>query len=142
MGYSKNNKWRRHTVTKTAADMVAEAKARIDSLTVEQAAREIEGGNALLVDLREPDERDANGSIRGAITAPRGMLEFWADPSSKYHRDEFDPQKRIILHCASGGRSALAAAMMKDLGYTKVAHMDGGFAAWKGSGKPVDAGRS
>lgn len=129
-------------MAKTAADMVAEAKARIENLTVEQAAREIEGGNALLVDLREPDERNANGSIAGAVTAPRGMLEFWADPASKYHREEFDPGKRIILQCASGGRSALAAAMMKDLGYTKVASMDGGFNAWKASGKPVETGRS
>lgn len=129
-------------MAKTAADMVAEAKARIENLTVEQAAREIEGGKALLVDLREPDERDANGSISGAVAAPRGMLEFWADPASKYHREEFDPGKRIILHCASGGRSALATAMMKDLGYTSVAHMDGGFSAWKASGKPVEGGRS
>jgi rhodanese-related sulfurtransferase len=127
---------------KTAAEMVAEAKARVENLTVEQAAKEIEGGGALLVDVREPDERQANGSIRGAVSAPRGMLEFWADPASKYHRAEFDPGKRIILHCAAGGRSALAAAMMKDLGYTKVAHMDGGFNAWKASGRPVESGGS
>ena len=125
---------------KTAADMVAEAKARIENLTVEQTEREIEGGKALLVDVREPNERESGGSIPGAVTAPRGMLEFWADPSSKYHREELDPNKRIILHCASGGRSSLAAAMMKDLGYTKVAHLEGGFNAWKASGKRVEGG--
>lgn len=76
------------------------------------------------------------------MAAPRGMLEFWADPKSNYHRDEFDPERRIILHCASGGRSALAAAMMQDLGYTNVAHMDGGFNAWKASGKPIEEGTS
>ena len=128
-------------MAKTAADMVAEAKARVENLTVDQAAREIEGGKAVLVDVREPDEREKNGTIAGSVSAPRGMLEFWADPSSKYHREEFDPEKRIILHCASGGRSALAAAMMKDLGFKNVAHMDGGFNAWKASGKPVEAGR-
>jgi rhodanese-related sulfurtransferase len=128
-------------MAKTAAEMVAEAKARVENLTVDQAAKEIEGG-ALLVDLREPDERQTSGSIPGAVAAPRGMLEFWADPSNKYHRDEFDPGKRIILHCASGGRSALAAAMMKDMGYTKVAHMDGGINAWKASGRKVESGGS
>ncbi len=128
-------------MAKTAAEMVAEAKARIENLTVEQAASEIERGDALVVDVREPEER-ANGSIPGAVAAPRGMLEFWVDPSSPYHRNEFDPAKRIILHCASGGRSALAAAMMQDLGYTNVAHMDGGINAWKESGRPVEAGDS
>jgi len=128
-------------MAKTAAEMVAEAKARIENLTVEQAASEIERGDALVVDVREPEER-ANGSIPGAVAAPRGMLEFWVDPSSPYHRIEFDPAKRIILHCASGGRSALAAAMMQDLGYTNVAHMDGGINAWKESGRPVEAGDS
>lgn len=127
---------------KTAAEMVAEAKSRVRNLTVDEAAREIEGGDALLVDVREPNEREANGSIKGAVAAPRGMLEFWADPKSNYHRDEFDPERRIILHCASGGRSALAAAMMQDLGYTNVAHMDGGFNAWKASGKPIEEGTS
>ena len=129
-------------MAKTATEMVAEAKARIENLSVEQAAGEIERGEALLVDVREPDERQANGSIPGAVPAPRGMLEFWADPSSPYHRDEFEPGRRIILHCASGGRSALAAAMMQDLGYTNVAHMDGGINAWKGSGRPLEGGGS
>ena len=127
-------------MAKTAADMVSEAKARIENLTVDQAAEEIDGG-ALLVDIREPDEREANGAIPGAVPAPRGMLEFWADPSSPYHREEFDPSQRIILHCASGGRSALAAAMMQELGYENVAHMDGGVKAWSESGRPIEGGR-
>ncbi len=95
---------------------------------------------ALLVDVREPDERQANGSIPGAVPAPRGMLEFWADPTSPYHREEFQPDRRVILHCASGGRSALAAATLQDLGYQRVAHLDGGFKAWKDAGQPVEAG--
>jgi rhodanese-related sulfurtransferase len=65
------------------------------------------------------------------------MLEFWADPSSPYHRDEFQPERRVILHCASGGRSALAAQTLQELGYSNVAHMDGGITAWNDSGRPV-----
>lgn len=129
-------------MAKTAAEMVAEAKAGIENLTVEQAAGEIEGGDALLVDIREPEEREATGSIPGSVAAPRGMLEFWADPSSPYHREEFDPQKRVILHCASGGRSALAAATLRELGYENAAHMDGGMKAWKESGRAVEGGSS
>ena len=127
-------------MAKTAADMVAAAKGRIENLTVDQAAEEIERGDALLVDIREPDERESSGSIPGAVAAPRGMLEFWADPTSPYHREEFDPGRRTILHCASGGRSALAAAMLQDLGYTNVAHMDGGAKAWAESGRPTEGG--
>lgn len=127
-------------MARTATDMVTEAKGRIENLTVEQAAEEIEGGEALLVDIREPDERETTGAIPGAVTAPRGMLEFWADPTSAYHREEFDPGRRIVLHCASGGRSALAAATLQELGYTNVAHMDGGIKAWKESGRPLEGG--
>jgi rhodanese-related sulfurtransferase len=124
----------------TAAEMVAQARARVENLSVDDAARELEAGDALLVDVREPGERAETGAIAGAVEAPRGMLEFWADPASPYHREEFEPGRRIILHCASGGRSALAAAALQDLGYERVAHMDGGMKAWKESGRPVDGG--
>ena len=66
------------------------------------------------------------------------MLEFWADPTTPYHRQEFDPNKRVILHCASGGRSALAAATLQEMGYTDVAHVDGGITAWKEAGLPTE----
>ncbi len=121
----------------TVAEMVAEAKKRVENLSVDETARELEGGDALLVDIREPAERAQAGAIPGAVEAPRGMLEFWADPASPYHRDEFQPDRRIILHCASGGRSALAAATLQDLGYERVAHLDGGIKAWKEAGKPL-----
>jgi rhodanese-related sulfurtransferase len=122
----------------TAAEMVAEAKQKVQNLTVEETARELAEGDALLVDIREPDERMQTGAIPGAVEAPRGMLEFWADPASQYHRDDFTPDRRTILHCASGGRSALAAVALQDLGYTNVAHMDGGITAWREAGKPVE----
>ena len=124
----------------TAAEMVAEAKRRVENLSVEDAARELESGNALLVDVREPGERTKAGAIPGAVAAPRGMIEFWADPSSPYHREEFDPERRIILQCASGGRSALAACALQDLGFKNVANLDGGITAWKEAGKPVEGG--
>ena len=90
---------------KTAAQMVQEAKQRVENLSVDQVAGELASGDALLVDIREPGESAQSGAIPGAVAAPREMLEFWADPSSPYHRPEFDPQRRVILHCASGGRS-------------------------------------
>ncbi len=122
----------------TAAQMVARAKQGIENLTPEQVAAELQRGDALLVDLREPGERQENGAIPNAVHAPRGMLEFWADPTSPYHRPEFDPSRRVILHCASGGRSALAADTLKQMGYANVAHLDGGLKAWKDSGHPVE----
>jgi rhodanese-related sulfurtransferase len=104
--------------TKKAADMVAEAKAQID--------------------LRGSEERNQNGTIPGAIHADRGLLEFYADPSNPYHKPEMDPDKRVIFHCASGGRSALAAKTLKDMGYSNVAHLEGGYNSWKAAGKPTE----
>ena len=125
-------------MAKTVADLVAEAKERIQNLTVDQTADELDRGDVLLVDLREPDERQEHGAIPGAVHAPRGMLEFWADPTSPYHRAEFDPNRRVILHCAGGGRSALAVDTLQQMGYANVAHLDGGFNAWKAAERPVE----
>ena len=125
--------------TKTAAQLVAESKARISNLTVEQAASQIETGNIVLVDLREPGELAEQGAIAGAVHAPRGMLEFYADPASPYHRRELDPSARTIVYCASGGRSALACDLLGQLGYADVANLDGGLTAWKAAGRPVVA---
>jgi rhodanese-related sulfurtransferase len=127
-------------MAKTAAQMVAEAKGRIENLTAEQVAAEMEAGNVSLIDLREAAEREQNGTIPGAVPIPRGMLEFYADPSSSYHRPEFAPGKRVIFHCASGGRSALAADTLKQMGNENVAHLEGGIGAWQAAGKPVEGG--
>ena len=123
---------------KAAAEMVAEAKGRVENLTPEQVAAEIEGGGVALVDIREDDERQRDGAIPGAVRAPRGMLEFWADPTSPYHREEFDPARRTVLYCASGGRSALAADTLQGMGYGNVAHLDGGIKGWREGGHPVE----
>jgi rhodanese-related sulfurtransferase len=125
------------SVTRTVSQMVAEARQTVENLTPEQIDAELTRGEALVVDLREPGELADTGTIPGAVHAPRGMLEFYADPTSPYHRAEFDPARRTILYCASGGRSALAASALRGLGYASVAHLDGGFKAWVASGRPA-----
>ena len=122
--------------TKTATQLVQDAKAGIEALTPDQVEAELAAGTALLVDVRDGTERD-NGAIPGAVHASRGMLEFYADPSSAFHKPEFDPGRRVIVYCASGGRSALAAQTLKSMGYRDVANFDGGFKAWQEAGKPV-----
>jgi rhodanese-related sulfurtransferase len=121
---------------KSAATLVAEARAHVESLDPAQVAEEMKRG-ALLVDLRESEELAREGMIPGAVHAPRGMLEFYADPKSSYHLAELQPERRIILHCAAGGRSALAAVTLKQMGYRGVAHLEGGFTAWKKQGYPT-----
>ena len=137
---AEENKERRSFMSepKSAAQMVAEAKGHVENLTPQQVAAEVEGGEAILIDIREDDERLQSGAIPNALRAPRGMLEFWADPTSPYHREEFDPARRTILYCASGGRSALAADTLQRMGYRNVAHLDGGIKAWKEAGKTLE----
>ncbi|MPY91829.1 MAG: rhodanese-like domain-containing protein [Acidimicrobiia bacterium] len=117
-------------------EMVAAAKAGIENLTPAEVAGEIGRGDVLVVDLREPGETAA-GVLPGAVLAPRGMLEFHADPATPYHLDGFDPGRRVIVYCASGSRSALGAKSLQDLGYHDVAHLEGGFKAWSEQGHPV-----
>ncbi|GAB2536493.1 rhodanese-like domain-containing protein [Rufibacter soli] len=122
---------------KTATDLVKEAKQEIENLTPEQVSKEVAQGNATLIDIRESEELAQNGKISGSVHVPRGMLEFHADPAQPYYKPVFDKNKRLILHCASGGRSALATATLKKMGFQNVAHLDGGFKAWQEAGKPV-----
>lgn len=122
----------------TAAGMVAAAKQRIENLSVEQVEQELNDPDVVLVDIRDSDERKATGEIPGAVHAPRGMLEFYADPASPYHRPELEPDRRIILYCASSGRSALAVDMLRQLGYSRAAHLEGGIRAWREAAKPVE----
>jgi len=118
--------------------MVAEARERIQSLSVEEAASEIEQGDALLVDLREDDERFLEGAILGSLHVPRGMIELSADPTGPLYRREFDPKRRVIVYCSSGSRSALAADTLQGMGYEDVAHLEGGMMAWKQGKGPVE----
>lgn len=123
---------------KKAWDLVAEAKQRIKNLSIDEAKAEMENGTAVLVDIRDIRERLAEGAIPGSVHAPRGMLEFWVDPSNEYHREIFDPTRRYILYCAAGGRSALAADTMRSMGYANVAHLEVGFSGWKAAGEEIE----
>lgn len=120
-------------------DTVARAKTRIENLQVEDLAGELaQATGMLLVDLRELQERVDLGTIPGAVHVPRGMLEFWADPKSPYYRDWFTEDRRIVVFCAGGGRSALAACVLEDMGFSDVAHLEPGFRGWQEAGQPIE----
>ncbi|MGE0876417.1 MAG: rhodanese-like domain-containing protein [Burkholderiales bacterium] len=125
---------------KTVGQMVQEAQARIQNLTNEQLQAEMAQGSVQVVDIRDVRERDKRGYIPGSIHVPRGMLEFWLDPTSKYYTGRVDPEKRIVLHCAGGHRSALAAVTLIDMGFPNVAHLEPGFSGWAAAGMPVEGG--
>lgn len=121
-----------------AWDLVDEAKQHIDNLTPQQVQAELDGGDATIVDIRDFRELYQKGKIPGAVHAPRGMLEFWIDPASEYYRDVFKPDRRYVLYCAGGGRSALAAKTMKDMGYPDVGHLEEGFTGWEKAGLEIE----
>lgn len=122
---------------RTSAELVEEALRRLVSLTPMEVSEELTAGT-LVVDLREEDELHVVGWIRDSVWAPRGMLEFWADPSDQRHRIEFDPGRRLILYCSAGERSALAAATLRAMGYRDIRVLDGGIEAWRQEGLPVE----
>ena len=118
-------------------DMVDEALTHIVTLSVDEA-RALHGDpNAVFVDLRDPRELEREGLIPGSFHAPRGMLEFWIDPASPYHKPVFAEDKKFVFYCAGGWRSALAGKTAVEMGLADVAHIDGGFGAWKKAGAPV-----
>lgn len=125
------------TATKSALAMVDEANAVVDCITVEQAQGLVDDDSVLFVDIRDIRELWREGTIPGAMSAPRGMLEFWFDPTCKYHRKEFSDGRKIVLFCASAWRSALSARDLQNMGFDHIAHMLGGFSAWKKAGLPV-----
>ena len=120
-------------------DLLAEAEAKIETLTPEAAKALVGDAGVVLVDLRDPREREREGVIPGAVSCPRGMLEFWIDPESPYHKSIFAEDKRFVFFCAGGWRSALATATAREMGLEKSAHIGGGFSAWKTAGGPVEA---
>ena len=121
--------------------VVEETKGTVENLSVADLKRELAAlaaPGALLADIRELQERVDLGTIPGARHVPRGMLEFWADPASPYYRDWFQEHGRIVLFCAGGGRSALAAKALEDMGFANVAHLEPGFSGWQEAGEPVE----
>jgi rhodanese-related sulfurtransferase len=118
--------------------LLAEAEAEVETLPVEQALRLHGDGGVVFVDLRDPREIERDGRIPGSFPCPRGMLEFWVDPESPYAKPVFAEPKRFLFYCASGWRSALAAKTVQDMGLADVAHVGGGYKAWKEAGGPVE----
>ena len=123
---------------KTIGQMVEEAKTRVENLSNAQLKAEMDRGGVQIVDIRDPRERQKLGYIPGSIHVPRGMLEFWLDPTSQYYTGKVDPEKRIVLHCAGGHRSALAADVLREMGFPNVAHLEPGFNGWAEAGLPVE----
>jgi uncharacterized damage-inducible protein DinB/rhodanese-related sulfurtransferase len=125
---------------KTARELVEEAMAIVRTVDVAQARAQHEAGEALFVDLRDVRELEREGIIAGALHAPRGLLEFWVDPTSAYFNKAFEgvqAGRPMVLFCAVGWRSALAAKTLMEMGFADVAHIGGGFTAWKTAGAPV-----
>lgn len=122
----------------TVKELVDAANAQVQVWSPQQALENLETGSATLVDIRDIRELDREGRVEKAIHAPRGMLEFWFDPESPYHKEKFgDESQTYVLFCAAGWRSALAAKSLEDMGFENIAHVDGGFAALKDAGAPI-----
>ncbi|MCT4656683.1 MAG: rhodanese-like domain-containing protein [Cohaesibacter sp.] len=118
--------------------LLIEAEREIETLGAAESIPLLQSSQHVFIDIRDIRELDQVGRIPGAIHAPRGMLEFWVDPDSPYHRDIFDQDKSYIFFCAGGWRSALAALQMQKMGLSPVAHIEGGFGAWQEAGGPVE----
>jgi rhodanese-related sulfurtransferase len=128
------------TITKSVMSMVEAAKAEIEEIPVDEAVKLVGREDVVLVDIRDIRELGRDGKVPGAVHAPRGMLEFWIDPASPYFKPVFGEDKKYVFFCAGGLRSALAAKTAQDMGMKPVAHILGGFGAWKKAGGPVEAG--
>ena len=124
---------------KTVKDLLAEANAEIETVAAADAIKLKDDPGIVFVDIRDIRELDRDGRIPGALHAPRGMLEFWVDPETPYHREIFASGKKFLFFCAGGGRSALAAQTLQRMGLEPVCHMGGGFGAWKAAGGPIEA---
>jgi rhodanese-related sulfurtransferase len=126
-------------IKKGYKQLLAEAEAQIVTLSVPDAIAEHGEADTVFVDLRDPREMEREGKMPGAFACTRGMLEFWIDPESPYAKPIFAEPKKFVFFCAGGWRSALAAKTAQEMGLENVAHIDGGFGAWKKAGGPVEA---
>ena len=123
-------------MTKTAIEMIQAAKRQVGAVSPEDAATEQSSGSAVLLDVREAEEWQ-HGHIDGSVVAPRGLVEFFADPTSPRHNKALDPARRVIVVCASGARASLAALTLQDMGYDDVVVLDGGLKGWTDAGLPT-----
>mgnify|MGYP001766702076 FL=1 len=127
------------TITTGYKALLADANSRIETLGVEEAKALLGRGDVTFVDLRDPRELERDGKVPGAFHCPRGMLEFWIDPESPYAKPQFQEDKRFVFFCGGGWRSALAADIAQKMGLKPVAHIEGGFGAWKKGGGAVES---
>ena len=127
------------TITTGIKALMAEAGKEITTLTLDEAMARYGAADVVFVDLRDPRELEREGVIPGAFHCPRGMLEFWIDPESPYHKPVFAEDKQFVFFCGGGWRSALSAQIAQRMGLKPVAHIEGGFGAWKKAGLPVEA---
>jgi len=126
------------SITKGYKALLAEANAEVKTYSTAEAIDLHGDADTVFVDLRDPRELEREGRMPGAFHCPRGMLEFWIDPESPYAKPVFQQDKRFVFFCAGGWRSALAARAAQEMGLKPVAHVEGGFGAWKKAGGPVD----
>ncbi|MEL7256457.1 MAG: rhodanese-like domain-containing protein [Pseudomonadota bacterium] len=122
---------------KSAAQMVADARARIKEVETADLIARVDDPNTVIVDIRDVRERERTGYVPGSVHAPRGMVEFWIDPDSPYYKEVFGQDKNYVFHCASGWRSALTVATLQDMGF-EAAHLKEGFSTWEKQGGPVE----
>lgn len=122
----------------SVSQLVAAAEARIERLSPEQARALLHDPNVRFVDIRDVRELKREGTVPGALHAPRGMLEFWVDPDSPYHKADFASGQRFVLFCALGHRSALATAQLMDMGFGPVCDIEGGFAGWRSADGEIE----
>lgn len=125
------------TITKGYKQLISEAREKIRTISLQDAVTKLDDPNVVFVDIRDVRELEREGMIPNAFHAPRGMLEFWVDPESPYHKDIFSSGKEFILYCQSAWRSSLATLALQDMGLTPICHIDGGFKAWKEAGLPT-----
>ncbi|WP_226549087.1 rhodanese-like domain-containing protein [Celeribacter naphthalenivorans] len=123
---------------KNYKDLLAAAHEVIETIPTQNAIRLMRDDGVVFVDLRDRRELEREGRIPGAFHCPRGMLEFWIDPESPYYKPKFGEDKKFVFYCASAWRSALATQTCIEMGFTNVAHVGGGFSAWKMHGGPVE----
>ena len=127
-------------ITRSVKSMVMAAKSEIEEIAAKDAVGLVGKADVVLIDLRDPRELSRDGNVPGAVQCTRGMLEFWIDPASPYHKPVFAEDKKFVFFCAGGWRSALAAKAAQDMGLKPVAHITEGFRGWKEAGGPVEGG--
>ncbi|MFK7858470.1 MAG: rhodanese-like domain-containing protein [Granulosicoccus sp.] len=122
---------------KSAAQMVSEARSSIEEIETPALIAMLDDPDVVVVDIRDIRERQRSGYIPDSVHAPRGMIEFWVDPESPYHKEVFAQDKKFVFHCASGWRSAITVATLQDMGFD-AAHLKEGFSTWEKQGGPVE----